>query len=250
MWPWVTAPWDSIASLSSDNWQAIGSMGTLGVAVVAAVFAKNQVQEARRVREEQSQPQVIVDFEPHSILMQIVVTNTGATTARSVKVAFDPPLTSTLIETRKTMLLDAKILTDGIASLPPGKTYKLLFERTPDRYDRPDLPRSYTATASWVHGKKKFEEVYILDFDIYYGYNSVQVYGVHDAAKALRDMRSTMKDWSGYGGFKAVVRDGDKVDERDRQAFRQVQRADQWESVRTRLSSLRLPFRHRRPDGS
>ena len=113
--------WSWLVGLTSENWQAIGSIGTLVVAVFAAAYARNQVSEARRIRLEQSQPQVVIDLEAHSLLIQLVIQNTGPTTARNVRFTFDPALESTLDERGKTKVLSSKILTDGISPSRLGR---------------------------------------------------------------------------------------------------------------------------------
>src|SRR5215212_6753722 len=106
--------WSWLAGLTSENWQAIGSIGTLVVVVFAAAYARNQVREARRIRLEQSQPQVVVDLEAHSLLIELVIHNTGPTTARNVCFALDPALESTLDERGKTKVLSSNIFTEAI----------------------------------------------------------------------------------------------------------------------------------------
>ena len=226
--------WHWLVGLTSENWQAIGAVGTLAVAVVAAGYARSQVSEARSIRLEQSQPQVIVDIEAHSMLLELVIKNTGPTTARDVKVTFHPGLASTIIEQGRTKMLTSAILTRGIASMPPGKSYRLLFENAPARYKRTDLPRSYEATATYTDTRKrKYRETYILDLDALYGYNTISVYGIHDAAKALREMQSNLEKWREFsGGLKVVVRDGDKRDQEEQTYFRRMVEEERMERRR------------------
>jgi hypothetical protein len=203
-----------VGSLTAEDWQAVGSVGTLLVAGVAALYARSQVRVAQAVRADQAQPQVVIDFSLHNILVEIVVTNTGATTARDVKLEFNPPLESTLAESDPEFF-SAKLLTDGIPTMPPGKEYRFLFESGPARYDRQDLPRSYTATARFndTHGKNSYLSTYILDFETYFNLEYIGIYGLHDAAEALRKIEVTLRKWSETSGGLAVVsRDGDEKD--------------------------------------
>lgn len=208
--------WDFLYARTAEQWQAIGSVGTLVIAAMAAGFAYRQASEARRLRIEQSQPQVVVDFHNRSTIIEIVIENTGPTTARDVRITFDPPLASTLIEKERTELLTSKILTEGIRTMPPGKQYRLMFEDGPDRYKREDLPRSYSATVTYRDTRtKEHQEVFVLDFDAYYGYTRLNIYDEHDAAQAIMGIRSTIKQWSESGrGLNVVTRDGDAKDRR------------------------------------
>ncbi len=67
----------------------------VGIYVVIGLFAWRQVHEARKLREEQARPFVIVDFEP-DFLVYLTVQNLGGTMARDVIIQFDKPLKTTL----------------------------------------------------------------------------------------------------------------------------------------------------------
>ncbi|MGK5114750.1 hypothetical protein [Geodermatophilus sp. CPCC 205506] len=219
--------WDFLWARTAEQWQAIGSVGTLAIATLAAAVAGVQAREARQLRIAQSMPEIVVDFETQSVLVEIAISNTGQTTASDVKVAFDPPLESTLIESGRTKMLTSKLLTEGIETMPPGKKYRLMFEHAPDRYKRDDLPRTYTATATYRDTRnKRHAATYVLDFDTYYGYNQVTLYDIHDAAKALKEMQSLMKKWAefGQGGLRVFSRDGDAKDRRMREEFEEMRR--------------------------
>lgn len=224
--------WDFVWARTAEQWQAIGSVGTLVIATLAAGVAGVQAREARQLRIAQSMPEIVVDLEPHSVLIEIAISNTGQTTARDVTVTFDPPLQSTLIESGRTKMLTSKLLTEGIKTMPPGRKYRLMFEHAPDRYKRDDLPRAYTATATYRDTRnKRHTATYVLDFDTYYGYNTVTLYDVHDAAKALKEMQSLMKNWSEFGqGLKVVSRDGDAKDQRMREEYEEMRREEEGET--------------------
>lgn len=143
--PWI---WD----YSPDAWSAIAAAATLVVAVVAAGFAWRQVREAQKTREEQAQPFVVVDLdrtEASRIHMDLVIVNTGTTLAKDVRVAFDPPLRSTLTERNQQYdLADAAIISHGIPTMPPGREFRMLFESMPGLFES-DLPRTYGAVVSF-----------------------------------------------------------------------------------------------------
>jgi hypothetical protein len=79
--------------MSADEWSAIAQGALVLVAVVAAWFARGQVTESKRLREEQVQPYVAVFARVARIgIADVVIKNYGQTAARNVRVAFDPPL--------------------------------------------------------------------------------------------------------------------------------------------------------------
>jgi hypothetical protein len=211
--------WVGLDGYSADQWQAFGTMLTALVAVVAAVFAWLQVRHARKLRDEQAQPNVVVDFEAYrSILMNLVVKNTGLTVAYDVRLTFDPPLVSTLDANREQKLAESLFITRGIPTMPPGRTWTALFERGPDRYKRDDLPRSYSVTVAYRDSRgREYVVPYRLDLDIFFGIRNVGVRDVHDVAEALRSIKSTVDRWTDLRhGLAVVTRDGDAIDARDR----------------------------------
>lgn len=226
--PW---PWD----WSPEAWTALAAWITLGVAALAATFARHQVLEARRTREEQAQPFIVVDFEPSeawSGLMNLVIRNTGQTLAKNVKIRFSPPLQTTLSEDDAQFLLpESSLIKDGIATMPPGREYSVLFERMPDLFTS-KLPRKYVATVSYCDSRERLYELeYVLDLGIYFGVMQVEVFTVHHAAKAARDIRDHVKMWTAhFNGLRVWVRDEDSYvapQREDVESWKQEQWAEQ-----------------------
>jgi hypothetical protein len=74
------------ALAKATDWAAVtawAAWATVAVYVVLGIFAWIQVLQARRLREEQARPFVIVDFEP-GFLVYLTVENIGRTMARDV----------------------------------------------------------------------------------------------------------------------------------------------------------------------
>src|SRR5947208_12505824 len=146
--------WWNPTEWTAAGWAAVGAWGTLAGAATAAVFAWRQVGEGRRTREEQAQPFVVVDFEPSAAwigLKDLVIRNTGRTLALDVKLDFDPPLKSAYFsqQPHETYdIMETKLIREGIPTMPPGKEYRLLFERMPDRVES-GLPDTYVVTVQF-----------------------------------------------------------------------------------------------------
>src|SRR5215218_5772519 len=91
------------ALAKATDWAAVtawAAWATVAVYVVLGIFAWIQVLQARRLREEQARPFVIVDFEP-GFLVYLTVEDIGRTMARDVIIRFDKPLESTLTGPRE-----------------------------------------------------------------------------------------------------------------------------------------------------
>lgn len=230
------AEWLGVGGYTPGQWEAFGTMVTAGVAIVAGIFAGVQVRQAKKLREEQAQPYVVVDFEAQAnILIALIVRNTGLTVAYDVKLTFDPPLESTL--DRDPPISETKFITEGIPTMPPGRTWSALLDRGPDRYANTDLPRTYDVTVTFLDSHDRtYSLPYRLDLDIFFGIRNLRRYDIHEAAEALREMRKTLERWTdGSRGLAVFTRDGDAKDAR---------------LAEERRTMLEMVQRNRREDGS
>ncbi|MGW0149961.1 hypothetical protein ACWEGS_11540 [Streptomyces sp. NPDC004822] len=190
---WTPEDWSAAATVAT----AIFTVATVGIALAAALYAKQQVDLARQLREEQAQPFVVVDFADNPVLrkgIDFVVENMGQTLARNVKIVVDPPFSSTLDDAGYP-LKDSALVTQGIPSLPPRKRITALFDTAPQRYNA-SLPMRYTATVHFedAHGKTQEPLTYVLDLSVRYSLLSATEYGMSDAAEALRDISAILKE--------------------------------------------------------
>lgn len=104
---------------------------------VAAVVAWRQVREARRLREEQQRPFVVIDFEvERGYIAFLAVSNLGTSLARNVRFNFEPTLESAI----PSVALDKmKMLNAGTSTLAPGKKIRTFFDMG-NRRGKTDLP--------------------------------------------------------------------------------------------------------------
>jgi hypothetical protein len=90
----------------------------------AATAAEEQTKIQRQLRIDAAQPYVWVDIRPdesQGMMLNLVVGNSGPTVAEKVRVQVDPHLPSTA-ELRELAEGAGTLLSDGIESLPPGRT--------------------------------------------------------------------------------------------------------------------------------
>ncbi len=136
---------------------ALAQVVTAVVAVAAVIFAWRQVTEARRTREAQAQPFVVVDIQPGRVWMNwltLVVENIGKTLAKDVRIAFDPSLVTTV---KDSALAKSALIRDGIAVLPPGRRVETLFDLSHDRLEQ-GLPTRYEITVSFRDYRNRQQE--------------------------------------------------------------------------------------------
>ncbi len=182
----------------------VGFFGAqLVVLVVAALVAWYQVREARRLREQQIRPFVVVDFdvEGWNTNVYLEVSNLGSSLARDVRIEIDPPLESAI----DIDVASLKMLNEGIATLAPGKIYRTFFDMG-FRRDEAKLRMTYLATVTYTDetGKRPFKETLNLDLDQYMNMQFVQKRGVHDLYKQLESIRKVMEKW-GWGTGKGLI---------------------------------------------
>lgn len=216
---WITRPpLPDLAAWQPEDWSTLAAGVTAAVAVAAAVFAFFQVLEARTVREDQARPFVIVDIQPSVVwqnILNLTVENIGKTLARDVRIAFDPPLRSSM---KDNDLSNSLMLTEGIPSMPPGRRVTALFDLSHDRLSA-GLPLRFRAEVSCkdAHGRKQESLGYTIDLEFLYGLEQVTEYGTHQIADALRKIEKNVAKWTGRGGRLAVyTRDEDALNESER----------------------------------
>lgn len=89
---WLGNAWDHIFGMTASAWAASAGWATAAIALGATSFAAIQVKEARKTREEQAQPNVVMFAEPnytHWHAFEIVVKNFGSTPAFNIRLHFD-----------------------------------------------------------------------------------------------------------------------------------------------------------------
>ncbi len=184
---------------AGTNWAAVAAVAacaTVLVYIVLGLFAWRQVREARKLREEQARPFVIVDFEP-GFLVYITVENLGRTMARDVSIQFDKPLDSTLEGRRE--LDDSPLFREPIPALPPGKKIRVLFDQFSARLDA-GLPLRYDVELRYrgPTGRKRWEHPYRLDLGLYVC-SQPPPKGIPELVTEVENIRKEIERWKGSG---------------------------------------------------
>lgn len=213
---------------------AVAAVGTFIVAVVAARYAKRQVQgaraqlqEARNLRVEQAQPYVAAYMEASKAsqeLWDLVIYNYGATAALDVTVNATPTLQRSADSPDEAV--SDLWLPAIIPFLAPGQSWRTwwdngLTRRESGLPDRHDVTIRYRDSLGQEHSTAA-----VLDWSAVWGVGWIEVKTTHDAAKSLAEMAKTMSRWSEdiHGGLSVFHRDGHAKDERTRQQHAEWQR--------------------------
>lgn len=177
------------------EWGAFGQVGALVVGTVAGVLVWLQVRHGRQVREDQTRPYVIVDFEFLGMMVMIAVRNIGATPARDVHIRFDPPLQSPLAGDPK----EFAVFSEGVPMLAPGRAIRHSFGTGPQFF--PDegegVPLRYEARVQYTNLEEKSYKDPPLVLDLLPFKNSaVDREDLHQIYQNLKDIKTVMKSWT------------------------------------------------------
>jgi hypothetical protein len=200
---------------SGPNWtdvaQVIILVAQLAILAIAAVVAWHQVREAKRLREEQARPFVVIDFEVEDAIAFLTVSNLGTTLARNVRFEIEPPLQSSM----EIPLDKLKMLGEGISSLAPGKSIRTAFDSLIQRKPL-GLPDVYAVTAQYSDetSRRQFQEKLDLDLGVYWNLIRVQRRGEHDIHERLKDIRDELRKWtSGTRGLLRLSPDENRTEQ-------------------------------------
>lgn len=213
---------------ASDWIGAISAALTFVIAGIALLYARGQVSEARASRKlvqeleiERAQPYVVAYSEPSGatqVIIDLVVRNYGETAATDVRITLDPwPMRSVAGAQPERVAIP-----DVIPVLAPGQEWRTMWDSGITRSDS-NLPDRHEGKVTFRGIKNAARESdVVLDWTIYKTRRWVEVRGIHDAAVALREMKTIMKKWneSVNGALRVYVRDGDEKDHEDAAQYR------------------------------
>lgn len=221
-----------IEAVTIGAWAAVV---TVVVYIVLAIYAARQLKEARTLREEQSRPQVIVEFVPDFII-GFRVKNIGATLARNVRVRWEkwPEQTTQYANDPVWKTPDgAAMFSTGIPSLAPGQEISTLFDNFPERV-KAGLPMQYSLEVEYDNyaqtekERRHYSERFNLDLDLFAELRYVKTKGIEDVVKHLEVIRRNTEKWTefGGGGLKVAAYDRDKAKEVEYRPMKVTQARD------------------------
>ncbi|MBM7820118.1 hypothetical protein JOE63_002595 [Cellulosimicrobium cellulans] len=183
---------------TAEEWAALAAWVTIAVAVLAALFALEQAREARRIRIEQAQPQVVAYLEqdpdiPEAI--EIVIANFGTTAVRDVKVTTSTPLRSTP-GYRRGDAPEALAIPTRFATLAPGQQWRTIWDWGPQRAKHDQLAEENQVTFTFdyvgVDGKP-IRSQFDLDWADIQGRLWAKKKSLHHVAAELAGINTTMR---------------------------------------------------------
>jgi hypothetical protein len=208
-------------NLHATGWSAVTALATAGlvlVAVGAAWVAVGQVRAFVRTFHEETRAYVIADFEQNHavpLFIEFVLRNSGRTSASDVRLTWDKTPERATAHPRP---FAGAGITQGIATMAPGREIRILFESLEERHKRNDLPWIYQVTVQYsdIYGTPH-TDIFALDLQIFVGADYLVTRSIHDVGEALRSIAEHIKS-SGLprGQLGVVTETREQVQERDR----------------------------------
>jgi hypothetical protein len=193
-WNWTTADWAGLQ---------------FAVLVAAAIVAWRQVREAVHAREERTRPFVVIDLRVYQTIAEFTITNLGATIARNVRFAFDPPLRSSRdLGPNMTPLSETNLFRHGIPSLAPGKEVVALFDQLPHRLAQGNLPDDYEVTVTYEGPtrRKPYSETMTVGYSYLREVGRTHRRDIHDVHRELERVSREVRKWTAVGsGLKVMT---------------------------------------------
>jgi hypothetical protein len=195
-----------LGAWTETTWAAAAAWGTFFVYLALLLFAARQLGEARRLREQEARPYVVVQFEPDFVI-HFAIENMGRTVARNIQIAFNERPVTTKNYDPWNDHSESAVLRDGIPFLAPGGKMRFIFDSFPSRIEA-GLPLVYHAIVSYesFDGRHRYSDPYTLDLSLYLGVLQVTEKGLDDLAKSLDKIQKEMHKWTdGHAGIRVSV---------------------------------------------
>lgn len=221
-----------------EDWTAFGTVMLVVVAIVAALYAKGQLDEARaarlsaskdahelqvkasedahQLRLEQIQPNVVLFMEPGGAdihLFDLVLKNFGQTSAIDVRVNFNGAVLHRSSDDGP--LSEVVRWPEVFPVLAPGQEFRISWDNSITRFANQELPDLHRAqvTYSDTH-QRPLETEAVLDWGVYRQGLTTNVLGLHAMAKSVAAIEKVVQSFQEdqRGVLAAFVRSGSAKD--------------------------------------
>ena len=188
---------------NADTWAAWAQCVTALIAFGAAIFAYQQVKEARATRERVAQPDVVVYIErdPQNWhYMDLVIKNFGQTPAYNIRLTL-PPLEVVPWENMVTGEQVTELwLPNGIAVLAPGQEWRTSWDSGIERAEyKGELKTQFVGRVDFddkMNGGKTYSNPVSLDANMFWNTLHVTTEKSRSSEKALYEIAGTLKGYT------------------------------------------------------
>ena len=219
---------------SGANWTEVVGVCILGAQLLvllgAAGVAWSQAQEARRLREDQNRPFVVIDVDfVGSSELFLFVRNLGTSLARDVRITIEPPLKSSIEDIS---VAKFKMLKDGITTLAPGKELRTFFDQGFMRHDS-GLPLVYAATITYSDDRhqRNFSESMEIDMEQYTYLQFADRKDLDDVHTQLAEINKALAKWTWSGGRGMLTISRAEADVKNAERLAEIERRREQEGT-------------------
>lgn len=192
---------------------AVATVAQAAFLVLALVYAARQLREAKRSRESQERPFVVVEADVERVrgFVHLVIRNTGPSIARSVRLRFVPPLETSHGRVERSLAIQT-----GLSSLAPGGVVVLLLDNFRSRRAK-GLAETYEVTVVYQGDRKRwfravsYEEKTTLELNLLSQIHYIDRKNIHHVHERLDELVKIVGSW-GAGGGGIWVRSDDDLD--------------------------------------
>lgn len=244
--------------LRHETWIVLGAIATIGtfiVALIAVLVAARQLQATNATRLDQNRPYVMVTIESGLAwfqLLDLVIENVGAGPARDVTISVTPPMKRSIAAADEPSMDAARMFREATPLMPPGYKLRTFFDDARTRFEKADeFPERFVFTLEYHDGHgHRFREEIVQDIGMLNDLEFSQVFGMHDATVALREIRDTLKRSPLHNSqaFEVVTETRESRVER-LQRLRDAREAEREQRRSTNRDSSAQPADNSEPDG-
>lgn len=217
--------WADRLSASAAVVSAAAAWVTIGIAVLAVLYAarqvkeaQNQLEETRATRREQAQPYVVMYAEPSTVdpyVIELVIKNYGTTAAFGVAINLDSTPRRSGESLRREEVIDV-VMPHVIPILAPGQEYRTQWDHAVLRR-KVNPPQEHRGQLTYRDSRgEQLNSPVHLDWHNLTQRTWQHQSGLHEAAEALGQIRDRLARWEApSGALAAVARDGHLLDEEE-----------------------------------
>jgi hypothetical protein len=179
--------------MSSENLQILITAIAAFATVVYAILTIILVRETIKLRQVQTEPEIIVYLqilEDLPNIFDIVVRNIGGGTAYNLRWEFDQ--NAILVKGRNSRFYKQNFFTKGADYFAPGQIYYSTFGRGPELLREPVPPALLLRVSYEDRHRKKYHREYNIDPMQFYGRSSIKGQGLQEIADSLKDIKKDL----------------------------------------------------------
>ncbi|WP_234807826.1 hypothetical protein [Mycolicibacterium bacteremicum] len=193
-------------TVDANFWAAVAAIAqsaTVIVAVLAAIYARGQVREARETRERVAQPEIVVFVDHHQIrrYVDLVIKNFGQTTAYNIQITL-PDLQVARYKSRATdEEVTHLLMPRAIAVLAPGQEWRTVWDSAVRRENfEGTLQDQYVGRVDFDDrvdgpGKRSYSNPIILDVKMFWNTMWIERKKGRSIENALYDIAETLENY-------------------------------------------------------